>query len=328
MTLIIDDATVRRAIDMPQAIEHLRAAYQALALGEVTEADRINLSLPTGFLRLMAAAWPTKGFAGYKEFHRCNGHVRYTYHLMDQATGENLAMIDANHLTALRTGASGGLAADILARPESRVLGVIGSGAEARTQVEAIRAVRPIDTVIVYSPRSERREALAAELRTSGVEAYTTADPAAAVSKADVVAVATNTGARGPAFEGRWLTQPGVHVNSIGSTLPSQREIDEKTWAQVDRVVIDAELLLHESGDAIAAQQAGTLDPSRVTLLADAVAGSDHNVRTQDERTLYKSVGSAVQDLALAQAVFAQFVGEDHELTVVPAYHKVSVMAS
>ncbi|WP_327241113.1 ornithine cyclodeaminase family protein [Streptomyces sp. NBC_01320] len=327
MTVIIDDATVRQTIDMSTAIEQLRSAYLSFAQGDIVEAARVNIPLPTGFLRLMAASWPSCGLAGYKEFHRCNGQVRYTYHLIDQESGENLAMIDANHLTALRTGACGGLAADVLARKDARKLGVIGSGSEARTQIEAIRAVRPIESVVIFSPRVERRESLASELRAEGIEARTADEPTAAVADADIIAVATNTGTRGPAFAGNWLTRPGVHVNSIGSTLPSQREIDEHTWSAVDRIVIDTALLLHESGDAIAADKAGFLDRERIALLGDVVAGVGR-ARADSERTLYKSVGSPLQDLALAAFVYRALEGRSESLAFLADYHQVAVMAS
>src|SRR5439155_26129607 len=118
---IIDDTRVRELVSMPHAIEALRRAYVALADGSVLESARSNLLVPNGFLRLMAAAWPDAGVAGYKEFHRFNGQVRYTYHLFDIETGETRALLDANHLTALRTGACGGLAADLLAAPDAEV---------------------------------------------------------------------------------------------------------------------------------------------------------------------------------------------------------------
>ena len=325
-TLIIDDATVRRTVDMDAAIGQVRLAYKAFASGAITEADRVNLGLPTGFLRLMAASWPERAVAGYKEFHRCNGRVRYTYHLIDQESGDNLAMLDANYLTALRTGACGGLAVDVLAREDARTLGVIGAGGEARTQIAAIRTVRSIERVMVFSPRPASREALADELRRDGIDATAVANPQDAAREADVVAVATNTGQRGPAFEGAWLVRPGAHVNSIGSTLPSQREIDEQTWAQVDRIVVDAALLLNESGDAIAADKAGTLDRNRVTLLGDVIR--DGYTRGNDERTLYKSVGSALQDLALAHYVYQAVAGNPAEIPAVAEFRSVAVMST
>ena len=324
MAPIIDASQVRRLVTMSDAIAALRETYAAFAGGQVLEAPRSNLMLPNGFLRLMAAAWPERGVAGYKEFHRFNGQVRYTYHLFDAEDGETLAILDANHLTALRTGACGGLAADLMAAPGATVLGVIGSGAEARSQIAAIRAVRPIERVQVFSRRADRREGLCAELE--DVDAVPCDDPRDALAGAEIIAVATNTGRTGPAFAGEWLDTPGVHVNSIGSTLPAQREIDAEVWARCDRIVIDAQLLLDESGDAIAAREAGTLAEEKVALLGDVVAGRAAGRADASQRTLYKSVGSGIQDLALAILAYERARPIADELPSVPDFHTVSVM--
>jgi alanine dehydrogenase len=325
MPPIIDDSHVRQLLSMSAAIETLREAYAAFADGRIMEAPRSNLLVPpSGFLRIMAAAWPEREVAGYKEFHRFNGNVRYTYHLFDTVAGETLAVLDANHLTALRTGACGGLAADLMSHPSASVLGVIGSGAEARSQIAAIRAVRPIERIQVFSPNPARRERLCAELE--DVEAIAVDDPAKALEGVQIVAVATNTGGAGPAFFGHLLDAPGVHVNSIGSTLPAQREIDPEVWARCDSVVIDAEVLLEESGDALAAREAGTLDRARVSFLADVVAGTAAGRSDPHQRTLYKSVGSPVQDLALALKATELADRIAAELPSIPDFHTVAVM--
>lgn len=312
MGLIVEDHQVRELITMRDAIDTLRAAYREDAAGGIIEAARSNLILPdVGFLRIMAAAAPGWELAGYKEFHRVHGQVRYAYHLIDTRTGEPLAVLDANFLTLLRTGACGGLAVDLLARPEARVLGVVGSGAEARSQVSAVLAVREIERVQVFSRTAERRERFCADIReTHEVEAVAFADPAHALDGVDVIVVATATGGTGPAFRGDWLDHPGVHINSIGSTLPSQREIDEHVWSRCHHVIIDAELLLDESGDAIAADMAGTLDRERVRLLRDVVSGAVAGRMKPTDVTLYKSVGSALQDLAVAADVYRRARGD------------------
>jgi alanine dehydrogenase len=322
---IIDDTTVRRLLTMPDAIDALRETYAAFARGDVLEAERSNLIVPpAGFLRIMAAAWPERELAGYKEFHRFNGQVRYTYHLFDTTAGEPLAILDAYHLTALRTGACGGLAAELVSDPSATTLGVIGSGAEARSQIAAIRAVRPIERIQVYSRTAERRERLCDEL--GDVEAVPMSEPAQALAGAAIVVVATNTGSTGPALLGEWLDAPGVHVNSIGSTLPHQREIDPEVWARSDRIVIDAAVLLAESGDAIAARAAGTLDEDRISLLGDVVAGTEPGRVHEGERTLYKSVGSAIQDLSLAIRAYERARPHADTLPSVPDFHSVAVM--
>ncbi len=328
MTLIIEEHHARRLISMPEAMAALAATYVEDADGGIVEAARSNLILPAGFLRIMAAAAPGRGLAGYKEFHRFHGQVRYAFHLIDTETGEPLAVLDAGFLTLLRTGACGGLGIDRLARPEARVLGVVGSGAEARSQVAAALAVRPFETVRVFSRTAERRERFCAELRdTHDVDAVPCADPADALRGVDVILVATATGGSGPAFFGEWLDHPGVHINSIGSTLPSQRELDEHVWSRCDRVVIDAELLLDESGDAIAAQAAGTLDRTRVALLRDVIARRVPGRTDPAQVTLYKSVGSALQDLAVAALVYERALADGGDYERLSDFQSVAVVS-
>jgi alanine dehydrogenase len=298
---------VRETITMADAIESLRTANGAFAAGEIVESPRVNLMIPTGFLRLMAASWPNQKLVGYKEFHRCNGLVRFAYHLYDMESGEPLAIVDANHLTALRTGACGGLAADLLAAQDADVLAVIGTGNEARSQVDAVCAVRGIRRVQAFGRDPERRKAFCAEIEERhDVEAIPMIDGRGALAGAQIIAVATNTGTTGPAFFGEWIGDDPVHINSIGSTIPRQREIDEHVWKHVERIVIDAALLLEESGDALEARRHGTIDESKIALLGDVIAGTSEGRTDPSQRTLYKSVGSALQDLTVAAFVYRQ----------------------
>ena len=328
MALIIEDHHARNLITMPEAIAALTETYLEDAAGGIIEAARSNLMLPNGgFLRLMAASAPGRELAGYKEFHRVHGRVRYAYHLIDTNSGEPLAVLDANFLTLLRTGACGGLGVDLLARPDARVLGVVGSGAEARSQVVGVLAVRDIERVQVFSRTAERRESFCADIREiHDVEAVAYDDPAEALEGVDIIVVATATGGTGPAFLGEWLDHPGVHINSIGSTLPSQREIDEHVWNRCHHVVIDAALLLDESGDALAAQAAGTLDRERVTLLRDVVSGTVPGRTDPSQVTLYKSVGSALQDLAVAAWVYGRAQAEGGDFVQLHDFQSVAVV--
>lgn len=327
MTLIIEDRHVREMISVGDAIEALRVAYLESVGGRIIEADRSNMILPNGFLRVMAAAWPERKLAGYKQFHRINGRVRYAYHLYDSSNGEQLAILDANHLTALRTGACGGLGADILARPDANVVGIVGSGAEARSQLAGVLAVRPVEKIKVFSRTAERRRRFCEEVTAEfGIEATPCDDAPSALAGAEIIIVATATGSAGPAFFGEWLDHPGVHINSIGSTLPSQRELDEEVWRRVDQVVIDAALLLDESGDAIAARKKGTIDPERVALLGDLVARKVPGRVRDDDLTMYKSVGSALQDLAVAAWVYERAKSDADRFQRMPDFQSVTVV--
>jgi alanine dehydrogenase len=236
MSLVIEDGLAKSVFGMTDAIAAMRNAYGAFSRGEILESSRVNVLYPKAFLRLMAAAWPSRKLAGYKVLHRANGHAGATYHLYEMETASLVAMIDAGHLTAVRTGACGGLAADLMAAPDAEVLGVIGTGNEARAQVEAICAVRPIRRLQAFGRDPQRRETFCREMADRfGLEAAAAPDGPSALKGAQIIAVATNTGAAGPAFFGDWIGDHPVHINSIGSTLPIQRELDERVWSRSHR---------------------------------------------------------------------------------------------
>jgi ornithine cyclodeaminase/alanine dehydrogenase len=313
MPLVLNEREIRESITMADAIEAIEQACQEQAAGQALYAERVNLRMPNGWMRLMPAALLTSGVLGYKEFHLTTlaetagvAHVRYAFHLFDYAHGQQLAMLDANFLTAIRTGAASGAATKYMAPAGSRRVGVIGSGAEARSQLEAVAAVRPVERATVYSRSAERRERFAREMGgLLGCEIAAVERPEATIEDAEILIVATNTAGTGPALFGRWLRQ-GLHVVSIGSTLPTQREIDHEVWSAADRIVVDTRRLLQESGDGIAAVEAGTVTPERVIELQDVVAGKAPGRGGADETTLYKSVGTALQDVAVAHRAYQQ----------------------
>jgi len=305
MTLVLDEAQVRLALDMPAAIEAMEALCREEAAGQTLSADRIHLRLPRGFLRILPGVLTQAGVMGYKAFHT-NGHgVRYAVHLFDFETGAPLAIMDASHVTAIRTGAMAAVALKYLSPAEATRVGVIGSGLEARTEMAALMAVRPgIRSGRVFSPRSERREAFAREMsETYGLQMSAVERPQQAIEDAEILLVATGTRGGGVALEGAWL-HAGLHINSIGSTAPEQREIDPEVWRRADRIALDTLRLLHESGDALAAEQAGTLDRSRIVELHQVVAGQAVGRGSPNQTTLYKSVGTGLQDIAAASRIY------------------------
>jgi alanine dehydrogenase len=323
MPLVLTEQEIRQAITMADAVAAIEDACRQQAAGQALYADRVNLRLPNGWMRLMPAALVGSGVLGYKEFHLTlsverpaeQAHVRYAFHLFDYARGHQLATLDANYLTAIRTGAASGVATRYQAPPDARRVGIIGSGAEARSQLEAVAAVRSLERATVYSRAPERRERFAQEMSARlGFPIESVAAPERTIDDAEILIVATNTGGAGPALFGRWLRK-GLHVISIGSTLPTQREIDPDVWAAADRIVVDTRRLLDESGDGIAAVQAGAVTPDRVAELHDVVAGQAPGRLGPGETTLYKSVGTALQDVAVAyrayQAARAQGLGRE-----------------
>ena len=241
--------------------------------------------------------------------------VRYVIVLIREADGEIVALIDAAYLTALRTGATSGVAARYLASPDRVTVGILGSGLEARTNMAAISTVRNVASAWFYSPNPERCHAFTRSTSdTLGIEVRPVDSGAAAVADSDIVIIATNTGMHGPvAYQGAWLEAAQL-VISIGTTSPFlAREVDAATFVRADEVVFDAapQQVFEESGDllAVSEETKGHLRGSRV--LPDVVANGYVHSRP-GATTLFKSVGTAAQDIAAARVIY------DAVVTVVP----------
>ncbi len=315
MALLLSHEDVRQCVGMSDAVAAIESMCQAQAAGTALAADRVNLRLPNGWMRLMPGALVASGVLGYKEFHltriaEATAHVRYAYHLFDYHSGELLAMMDADYLTFVRTAAASGAAIKRMAREEATALGIIGSGAEARSHLEAAAAVRSVRGAKVFSRDPARRQRFADEMsRQLRIDVTPVDRPEKAIEGADILLVATNTAGTGPALAAQSLAssaRKGLHINSIGSTLPAQRELEPGVWSFADRIVLDSRRLLTESGDGIAATQAGTIDTAKVSELHEVVAGGARGRASAAETTLYKSIGTGLQDVAVAHAAYRQ----------------------
>jgi alanine dehydrogenase len=307
VTLILSDKQVREIADMPAMVDVLEEGLRAEALGgRSVLPERMNLGLDTTMLRVMPAILPSAGVLGLKMFYgSLETGMRYTVMVCALDGGEVLAVVDAAYLTAMRTGATSGVATRHLARHDAHSVGLIGSGLEAETNLEAVCAVRSIDRVRVYSPNPVRRADFAARMsRNLGIDIQPVDTAETAVADCDIVVVATNTGRGGDvALRGQWLT-PGQHVVSIGSTAGFLREVDEDTFTRADVTVFDAaaEQVARESGDLSA--MAVAQPDWRPTGTLDDVLSSIIGRTTPDQITLFKSVGTAAQDLLGAYAVY------------------------
>lgn len=296
---IVDQATTAARLPFPALIEALRAAF--IAGADAPLRHRHILPDANGTLLLMPAwqgkaalgvkivtVWPDNGKLGLNA-------VSSTYLLCDGATGHHLAIIDGNELTARRTAAASALAGDYLARPDAARLLVVGAGHVASMLAPAWAAVRPIQTVAVWNRSPAGAERLAADLRAQGFAATATTDLPAAVAAADIVSCATL--ATSPVISGAWL-RPGTHLDLIGAYRPDMREADTQA-VQMAQVFIDTDAALAEAGDLT---QAGpvTIQGSLFSLCRNEHPGR----RGADEITLFKSVGSAIEDLAAAGVVY------------------------
>jgi ornithine cyclodeaminase/alanine dehydrogenase-like protein (mu-crystallin family) len=224
--------------------------------------------------------------------------------IMDGRDGRPLAVMDGEYLTALRTGAASGLATDLLARREARAAGVIGTGVQGRTQLEAVCAVRSIERAYAIDLDRDKAEAFAREMSDRLAIPVAAAEAERALPDCDVLCTATP--ATRPVFPDP-LLKPGVHINAVGSYKPEMCEIPRGTVVRA-RVIVDSRAAcMAEAGDLIRPIDAGLIDESHIHAEIGEIAAGTSEARTSEEQiTLFKSVGSAVQDLAAATRALAR----------------------
>lgn len=304
MTVFVDGADIRELATDEVCRTAARFALDAETAGRTELPPRIDLPTGRGFLRTMPAV--LDDVMGLKVMTLVRGTgTRYLVLLYGVADGELLGVFDADELTRLRTATYTAVAAELMvARPPAR-LAVVGSGFEAEGHLRALAGVWALGSVVVFSPSEQRRSAFAARMGSElGVPVDPAPDVAAAVADADVVVLATKS--TDPVLDGRRLPA-GIVVLSIGSTRPDLRELDVATLGRSGTVVVDDPAqVLAESGDVIEAVAQGALEPSRLVAVS-AVAREPGLLRREPGRDLltFKSVGTALQDLALARHVLA-----------------------
>jgi ornithine cyclodeaminase/alanine dehydrogenase-like protein (mu-crystallin family) len=299
---VVDAATTRESLPFERLIPALRAMFAAgcevparhvHAVGDVTS--------------LLMPAWQLGGYYGVKVVNVAPGNaarglpgLHGSYLLHDAATGVPLALIDGSELTTRRTAAASALAASWLARDDASHLLVVGAGRIAAVLPAAYRAVRPIRRVTVWARQAGQAQALAAQLAAQGFDARATTQLGAAVAAADIVSCATL--ATEPLVHGRHL-RAGSHLDLIGSFTPAMREADDDCFAGTG-LWIDTDEALHKSGDLLGPISRGVFAASDVRgTLAQLARGAAPGRTRADERTVFKSVGSALEDLAAAALV-------------------------
>lgn len=302
MPLLLTHEDVCASVSMEDAIDAMEQAFRELGEGTVAQPHRLNVKAGKGWLRVGPAVMESSGWMGFKAMNLCPGQgVRYQVHLYRVADGELVAIMDALHLTTLRTGATSAVATKRLARSNPTTVGVIGSGIEARAQLEAMHALGLVREARVYSPTQANREQFAAEYSQSlKLKVLPVSDARDAVSGCGLVVAAVKS--TQTALLGEWL-EPGTHVNSVGTARPEQREIDPVTFQRSAVVVVDTrDGVFGEAGDAIAARE--IISPDRVYELAELVTGRAPGRADDKQITLFKSVGSAHQDVGIAARIF------------------------
>jgi alanine dehydrogenase len=310
MIVFLSESDVQTAITMPETLAIVEAAFSNYALGQATLLPRVGqtLSGAAGVFRILGATLHQQAMFGLKTLtgypgRRLENEIYFAILLFDMESGALRAVICANYLTGLRTGAASGVAAKYLARADANSLGIVGAGVQAWYQAEALCAVRDIRTAKVFSRNKSKAEAFALRLRTIlSVDAVAVDSAEEAVRHSDLVIAATSSSE--PIVHGAWL-KPGTHVSAIGANTRTKRELDLACFAGA-RVVADSrEQALDECGDLRDAIESGRVTSEVVYAeLGELAAGLKPGRSSPDEITIFKSVGVALQDIAVAAALF------------------------
>ena len=305
---VIDEHDVRRLLPMEACIDVMAAALAALARGEVHNPLRFVVRPPgePSLMGLMPAhrggespLYALKAVAIFpgNSARGLDSHQGFVA-LFDGETGETKAILNAGAITAVRTAAVSGVATRLLARKNASTLAILGAGIQARSHLEAMRAVHHFDRVVSWSRTPGRMP---------GLEEAGSAEEA--VRDADVVVTATSSAE--PIIERGWL-KPGAHVNAVGSSIPTARELDTETMRDAALFVDRRESTVNEAGDFLFPQAEGAIGPEHIRAeIGEILVGAAEGRRSDDELTVFKSLGLAVQDLAAAEYVLRRAEAED-----------------
>jgi alanine dehydrogenase len=304
MALLLTEADVKGLLTMPTALAAVEESLRRLATGSAIMHPRQRLHIPgKSYLHYMAAADATGGYMGLKVYSSAREGLRFIVPLFNALTGDLAALIEADFLGQLRTGAASGVATRLMSRADSRVVGIIGTGLQARTQLEAISLVRKLGEVRACGRDLGRRERFAAEMSARlKLPVKPAANAEEAVRDADIVI--TSTTSTNPVVEGRWLKK-GTHINAIGANFPQKRELDAEAVELCDVIAVDSrEQSKLESGDLIHVFGQDADRWSHVTELADIVAGTEPGRTNPEQITLFKSNGIAIEDIVVAGQIY------------------------
>lgn len=311
MALLLDEQCIRGLIGMPDALAAVEEVFRAQGGGEVLNVPRLRVPVKGGIVRITAAVLTYRGYYGVKISNTAvfGSNAGRMFCLYKEETGELCAIVQVFAMGALRTGAASGIATKYMANADAATLGVVGSGRQARTQVEAVCSVRPIRSVKVYSPTPAHREKFCRDIvEAFQVEATPVASPELAVRDSAVVVSATT--AEQPVVCGRWLAR-GAHINAIGANYEHRRELDrEAVLAAAVIAADDVEQVRYESTDLAIPVSQGALSWDRVVSLGDIVAGKISGRALPTDITLFKSLGVAIEDVALAAHAYEKALAQ------------------
>jgi len=309
LVLFLSKKDLENVLTMRETIAAVEEAFRELASGTAAMPTRVGLTLGdrAGWVGAMPAylsranALTTKIVTSYKDNPSKYGlpTVMAIIVLNDPETGKPEAVLEGTFITAMRTGAASGVATKYLARRSAKTVGIFGTGTQARTQLQAMREVRNVESALVYDIATDRATRFAEEMKKKlGIEVRTEDNPEKVVARSDIIATASTS--RTPVFNGD-LLRTGTHINAIGSFRPDTRELDDSTILRSKLVVDQLEAALEEAGDVVIPLKSGVIQQDHVYAeLGQIVAGLKPARENDSEITVFKSVGLGIQDAAAA----------------------------
>ncbi len=305
MALLLTEDEVKELLPMERALECVEASFVAQHRGRGINRSRERIFLPRASLHYMAAALLDEELVGMKIYTITGGAWRFVVLLFNAESGELLALVEADQLGRIRTGAASGIATKTLARADASRVGLMGTGRQARTQLEAIALVRKLAAVRVFSRDERRRRDFCREMgERFRLEVVPVENAEAAARFGDIVITATTSGE--PVVRGEWL-RLGAHLNVIGANQPNRREVDDSTLARASVIAVDSlEQAKEEAGDLILGLSNLGRGWDSVAELHEFVGGSRRGRESGEEITLFKSCGIALWDVAAAGYVYRQ----------------------
>jgi alanine dehydrogenase len=301
--LTIREADVQALLKMEELIPAVEAAFRDWAHARATNNPRRRLHTPQGTLHLMSAAWFTRGYLAFKSYTSYPGGTHFHVMLYSADSGEPLALIEADYLGQMRTGAASGVATKYLAREEAEIAGILGAGWQAEAQLKAICRVRPIKQVFVFS-RDETRRHIFCERMTQmlGVPVIPASSAREAVQQADVIVTITTT--KDPILTADML-KSGAHINAAGANSLARRELDTYVVTRCDRLFVDdVEQAKLEAAELLIPYESRRLTWERVQPFASLIGGLLPGRSDPQEITLFKSLGIALEDVAAASLIY------------------------
>jgi alanine dehydrogenase len=304
MALLLSEADVQQILTMPMALAAVEDSFRRLADGSALLHSRQRLHIPgKSYLHYMAAADGTGNYMGMKIYTSAKEGLRFLVPLFRADSGELLALIEADYLGQFRTGAASGVATRMLARADASRIGIIGTGLQSRTQLQALALVRSISGVRAFSRTAEHRERFAKEMAVQlGIPVEAVSSAQEAVRGADIVVTSTNS--TDPVLDGSWLA-PGMHINAIGANFPQKHELDGTAVRRCDIIVADSrEQSKIEAGDLIQMYGDDKRRWDNVIELSEIVAGRVPGRSNPEQITLFKSNGIAIEDIVVAGRIY------------------------